>query len=136
MLRREVDNVFTNLAGYTRLYGRSPFSRGNYPRAIIVRTTTTTTTTTTSTTPTTTTRVPPHLEWQRASQREDVTPIRGDGIIIEDDDEDYYEEIPNTIEWGEEPTNEVCPESEDCRPSLKDGTIRLTGGRDETEVKV
>merc|ERR1719385_271128 len=77
LLRREVDNVFTNLAGYTRLYGRSPFSRGNYPRAIIVRTTTTTTTTTTtSTTPSTTTRVPPHLEWQRASQREDVTPIR------------------------------------------------------------
>jgi len=136
LLRREVDNVFTNLAGYTRLYGRSPFSRGNYPRAIIVRTTTTTTTTTTSTTPTTTTSVPPHLEWQRASQREDVTPIRGDGIIIEDDDEDYYEENPNTVEWGEEPTNEVCPESEDCRPSLKDGTIRLTGGRDETEGNV
>ena len=47
LLRREVDNIFSNLATYTALYGRSPFTGGVYPRAIIVRTTPPTTTTTT-----------------------------------------------------------------------------------------
>ena len=65
-----------------------------------------------------------------------MAPFRGDGIAIEDYSDDYDEQSnENTVEWGEESENDVCNDEDDCRPSLKDGTIRLTGGRDETEVK-
>ncbi len=29
----------------------------------------------------------------------------------------------------------TCGSDEECRPSLPDGTLRLSGGRDETEVR-
>merc|ERR1711970_764606 len=110
-----------------------------YPSAIIVRTTTTTTTTsTTSTTTTTTTtitaREPHRLVWEVMENNNEI-PARGDGIAIEDYSDDYDENKENTVAWGEESNNDDCDNS-DCRPSLKDGSIRLTGGRDETEGNV
>jgi len=142
LLRREVDNVWNSLAKYTRLYGRSPFSRGTYPSAIIVRTTTTTTTTTTTSTTTTTTttvqtitaREPHRLVWEVMESNNEI-PVRGDGIAIEDYRDDYEENKENSVDWGDESDNDDC-DSTDCRPSLKDGSIRLTGGRDETEGNV
>ena len=61
-------------------------------------------------------------------------PVRGDGIAIEDYRDDYEENRENNVDWGEESNIDECHDT-DCKPSLKDGSIRLTGGRDETEVK-
>ena len=61
--------------------------------------------------------------------------------ILPDTEEDYAsdeyneDDNKNTIEWGEDATKIKCEENDDCRPSLRDGSIRLTGGRDEAEVK-
>ena len=95
-----MDNIFSNLATYTALYGRSPFTGGVYPRAIIVRTTPPPTTTTTTTTTASTTSAPglslyrPHFTWD-SLENNHVQPVRGDGIEIEQDhqeeEEDYSE---------------------------------------------
>ena len=146
LLRREVDNIFSNLATYTALYGRSPFSPGSYPRAIIVRTTplTTTTTTTTKTTTKTitttksTTRSPvstsnDHFHWHQVDISH-VLPVRGDGILPGAD----YEEIEEASQEYEEGTEEEIQEHEatDMHPSdIREGSLRLVGGHDNTEVR-
>ena len=127
LLRREVDNIFSNLATYTSLYGRSPFTPGHYPRSIIVRTTTirtttTTTTTTTSTTLSTSTTTLPPFNWQRFDTSQVLTPNRGDDIDIEEDDENYSEENVEMLETDNDATEP------------KEGSLRLVGGHDETEV--
>merc|ERR1719431_873343 len=103
---------------------------GQYPGAIIVRSTTTGTTTTTSTTTARTTASSDHparLVWE---------PVEENAAIAQEEieeDEDYhndeYSEEENTIEWGEVP-------EEGEKPSLRDGTIRLSGGPDDNEGNV
>ena len=126
--------MFTNLAGYVSLYGRVPFSGGAYPQAIIVRSTSPTTTTmTTSTTSTTAvTSIHPEETVNNIPSRLIYEPISENTIDdAEDKDIDYhndvYDEVENEIEWGETP-------AEGESPSLRDRTIKLTGGRDENEV--
>ena len=118
LLRREVDNIFSNLATYTSLYGRSPFTSGSYPRAIIVRTTTTAPTSTTTTTKTTTTSKSTtvktttlstvstsYFAWQTTDIGQ-TSSVRGDGIDIEDDED---------------------------ATDIKDGSLRLVNGHEETD---
>ena len=135
LLRREVDNIFSNLATYTALYGRSPFSKGSYPGAIIVRTTPLTSSSTTSTTTTTTTsstaRPPnttepsyrPHFSWDYIESNH-LQPVRGDGIEIEEDysDQEYQTE-----------SEEEDIEEEQATREPRSGDLRLTGGHDESE---
>ena len=65
----------------------------------------------------------PQWEWEQIGNN-DLTPIRGDGIAIENDSDEYNEESDkNTVEWGEESANVVCPDEDDCRPSLKEGPM-------------
>ena len=79
--------------------------------------------------------MPPNLVWETIESNE-VTPIRGDGIDIEEYSDKYEDDSDdNTVDWGDL-TNEDCDDESDCKPSLKDGSLRLTGGRDETEVKI
>ena len=134
-----MDNIFSNLATYTSLYGRSPFSPGNYPRAIIVRTTqptspttTTATTTTTTTTPSTTTSPSEVLSdrfyWGQIDNNH-VLPARGDGIIPEYDyEEDETQGTENNHQELE--ATMIQPSSSD----IKEGSLRLVGGHDNSEV--
>ena len=117
-----------------RLYGRVPFTAGGYPDPIIVLTTTTTTTTSTSTTTTTTTTTqsppvtPPRLAWTSYYEdtSEGLSSNRADVAIVPlEEQEGGHEEV----EWGSVVENGESP-------SLKDGTIRLTGGRDDAEGNV
>jgi len=135
LIRREVDNVFTALGVYQRLYGRVPFSAGAYPDPIIVVTTTSTTTTTTTTTTkatTTSTQRPrvtaPLLDWTSYHEdtSEGVSLNRADVAIVPLEEQEGERD---EVEWGGVVENGETP-------SLKDGTIRLTGGRDDAEGNV
>ena len=136
----QVDNIFSNLATYTALYGRSPFSPGTYPLAIIVRTTplTTTTTTTTSTTTTTTTKAtttsPPRVSsdrfyWAQADN-DHVLPARGVGIIPEYD----YEEDGTQEAEREDNHQELEAVAQPSPTEITEGSLRLVGGHDVSEV--
>jgi lysyl oxidase-like protein 2/3/4 len=63
------------------------------------------------------------VQQDAGSNQREQNPVRGDGIQIEDYHNDEEESNGNTIECGED----------DCRPSLPDGSIRLVGGRQESE---
>ena len=137
----QVDNIFSNLATYTALYGRSPFSPGTYPRAVIVRTTppTTTTTTTSTTTTTTTTKstttttnemLSDRFFWGQIDNRH-VLPSRGDGIIPE------YQYVEDETQGDETKNNHQELEATRIQPSssdIKEGSLRLVGGHDNSEV--
>merc|ERR1711971_440505 len=121
LIRREVDNAFTALGVYQRLYGRVPFSAGAYPDPIIVVTTTTTTTQSPPVTP-------PRLDWTSYHEdtSEGISANRADVAIVPLEEQEGGRE---EVEWGS-----VVENGEN--PSLKDGTIRLTGGRDDAEGNV
>ena len=116
------------------LYGRVPFKPGVYPNAIIVRSTTTTTTSTTTTTTTASTSTrrpvhpvpptPPHLQWTTYNEDSDGTSTNEVVLVPLEERE---EENIAAIEWGER---------EGGNAALKDGSIRLTNGKDETEGNV
>ena len=141
LLRREVDNIFSNLATYTALYGRSPFSKGHYPRAIIVRTTPATTTTTTvsststtttSTTSTTTASLVNHFYWDDVDDNH-ILPLRGDGIVP-DDDYGRTNDFTDENDYDDEQVAAPNCDNSDCEADPTDGDVRLTGGHDPTEV--
>ena len=133
----QVDNIFSNLATYTALYGRSPFFPGTYPRAIIVRTTplTTTTTTTTTTTKTiksttTITRLSSDRFYWGQADNDHVLPARGDGIIPEYDYEEDVTQDAESESYHQE-IEEMIPLS---TSELTEGSLRLVGGHVISEV--
>ena len=109
-----------------------PFTAGGYPDPIIVLTTTTTTTTSTTTTTTTTTQsppvTPPRLAWTSYYEdtSEGLSSNRADVAIVPLEEQEGGH---NEVEWGSVVENGESP-------SLKDGTIRITGGRDDAEGNV
>ena len=121
------------------MYGRVPFSKGEHPLPIkdsavtttqtpqitsiastIIASTTSTILTTPSTTPSTVTTTMLMLE-PVVAETIDENSVHKQGYNINED------------EIVKESSESNC-EMENCDPSLEDGTIRLSGGRDGSEV--